>query len=345
MSLPALTKTWHFNVNNAVAAQANLTATARLTLRSMKNAMLGTGSWTDSAGSSATPTNNWTVSGSSNTSTAGMDGTDRWAADSDLVWSNAATGSWIVLRQAQVSTKYEVLLYLGSVSNTNATIGVYVSPNAGFGTANGGTNGATNARPTATDEILVATSAAWGMSTSNTAVRWHVLKSSDGKLTRAFMCRDGFASALWSFEVPSNPVTGWSNPSIGVIHGASTAPLASSVLLPSAFSGAARFVGTGATAMALAFTGEAIRTSTAASELVVERVLAANDLSGEFPLYPIGLYSTTGTSQGRHGTVTDMWWGLTNLAESTTYPNDGSRQMCQFGNLVVPWNGTVPVFT
>jgi len=351
MTLPTLAKTWYFNVNNQNTTGASATATCQKLLRLLKDNLVGgTGTWTDSTGGAVTPSNWWTVSGSCDGSTSGMDGVDRWTTDAKVLWVSPTTaaGSWIVLRQPQLSTKFEILLFLPQSGTNIANITMYVSPVAGFGTVNGGTDGAVSGasnRPTATDEILMGTGAAWGVSTINSSSRWHILRSSDAKHWRIFICRNGFTTGFCSMEHAGSPVSGWATPGMFAWVGLTTDPATVSLATPANYSVTARHKAKGNSSMSLAMTGEGIRTTTSASILLPERVGIANDLSGEFPLFPIGLASATGSNEGRHGTMVDMWWGLTSLAESTTYPNDGSRQMVHFGNFVNPWNGSVPIFT
>jgi hypothetical protein len=324
----------------------------------IKNALLGTGSWTDATGGAATPTSNWTVVGSSDSITAGLDAVDRWAAASNLVWrNNAQAHSWIVLRQAGIAAKFEVCIALNNsdASNANASTwraGITVSPAAGFGAANGGTDGTTLTRPTATDALSIVTPAAsttsaWGaagtgLSDGIVNNRLHVLKSADGRSTRVLITRNNQAAALWVFEKPDNAVAAWTNPSASAVVATGTLAPSSSVLTYTNTANTAICQGRGVSSMAMFLTGEGVRPATS---LLGERMSAANDLSGTYFLFPIGLYSDTGSNRGRHGTLGDVWWGLSALADSTTFPQDGSHQLVQCGALVLPWDRSLPVFT
>lgn len=345
MTLPSLTRSWQFQVNQGVTAQGSVLATARALLRTIKDSMLGTGSWTDSAGTATTSTSNWTVSGSCNSVATGMDGTDRWTASSDLVWAaGAGAKSWIVLRQTGIATKYEILIELSAAGPVANLCSISVSPSAGFGSANGGTDGSTTTPPTAIDGISLITGAAWGMSTSDANQRWHVMKSSTGRSTRVLISRNGWAVALWSFEQPGSVVTGWTNPSASWVIASGTAAPASSALTYATAAGSAIAQGRGASSMAMFLTGEGIRSASAATVLLGERDTSANVISGNYPFYPIGLYSDTASNKGRHGTMVDLWWGLGSLADTTTYPLAGTKNFIHSGAFVIPWNTTTPVF-
>jgi hypothetical protein len=222
-----------------------------------------------------------------------------------------------------------------------------VSPAAGFGAANGGTDGSTTARPTATDEVtMLAAGGAWGgagTSLSDGAVnsRLHVMRTTDGLSTRVLITRNSQTSGLWLFERPDNIVTNWANPSYSMCT-------ANGVLAPSATQltyavvGAnALGVGRAVSAMSMFMTGEGVGSGTA---LIGQRMPAANDLSGTFPLLPIGLYSDTAANRGRHGTLSDIWWALGALPDTTTYPLDATKQFIQCGALVFPWDRSVPLF-
>lgn len=92
----------------------------------------------------------------------------------------------------------------------------------------------------------------------------------------------------------------------------------------------------GSTNMALFCTGEGWGS---ANFLGTKRLTGANELTSspaENPLPAIGLASETSGCSGRHGQVYDTYWGLSNYADNTTYPEDASRDWTQFGDIVLP---------
>lgn len=340
MSLPTLAKSWYFQVNQQISAQTSLAVTNARALRTIKDALLGLGSWTDNAGGTVTPSNNWTVVGSSNGSVAALDGVDRWASDTDITWmgSGASAHSWMILKQTAIGSNFQFLINCrgDDTGSRSSFIEICYSPNAGF------TGGSTSARPTATDEIVPAFIAAWGPPNANASYRVHILRSSDGKNFRIFLCRSSFVVGFWSIEAAGSPVTGWTYPFFVGMRGTQTTPASATVVSYANYCSAATMQSKGPTAtMLLYLTSECVRSGTVP---VGERMSAINDLSGSVPFLPMGLYSDVASNQGRIGVVNDMWWGLPNLSEATTYPNDGTRQFCQFGHTIQPWNGTVPIF-
>lgn len=77
--------------------------------------------------------------------------------------------------------------------------------------------------------------------------------------------------------------------------------------------------------------------------VAVTSTTTPNDITSEYPLMPVGLYSNCADATGRHGYIADLYWGSENYAgvgaAGTSYPSDGSRLWVQFGSLVFPWNG------
>lgn len=331
MALPTPDKTWQFNVNQVLADQGTLLASARRMMRTIKNSMVGFGS------------SPWTVRYSCNSSVAGSagDGVDRWTADTDLVWS-ATTRSWIVLRQTGIATNYEICIDLNFSSAQTCT--VMCSPSAGF------TGGTTSARPTATDEYQInVNSNGWGVNSGNTSnlSALHVMQSSDGQVTYVIVMQDNVAQAFWIMARPKNPVSGWSNPSVSMVFVASP----NSGTPTEAFMHTQHFAPANAYArgrgpssvMSIFFTSEGHITQLLCNSL--SGLNAPNDLSGEYPMFPVGFASRTTAHRGRHGQLFDLWLGLEITNHGDTYPNDTSRQFVQIGDLIFPWNGSVPLIS
>lgn len=64
-----------------------------------------------------------------------------------------------------------------------------------------------------------------------------------------------------------------------------------------------------------------------------------NELSGEYPLYPMGVASFTPGLRARLGELPDIWWNPTDLYVGHSFPSDNSRQFMCFGDITLPWNG------
>ncbi len=190
MTLPSLTKTWQFVPNYAIAATGTALGTNRTILKTIKDFLTtDAAEWVDNANIATTAANLWTVRYSCDSVVAGSagDGVDRWDAITDLVWANAASAhSWIVLRNTAIGSTAELLISCEGSSGSGHVLTIAISPSAGF------TGGTTTARPTATDEAVTLNNAAWGgVGTSDTSVKVHVVKSTDGECWRVFACNGG----------------------------------------------------------------------------------------------------------------------------------------------------------
>jgi hypothetical protein len=198
MGAPALLKTWQIEPDILIPVGASNLVERRQAMLAIVNNLIGFAS------------NPMTVIGSGNGVTSGMDATNRWATEADLV-----NNSWIVLQDAQVNAKFQICIHLYSVWTTGnaCNIQIVVSRLAGFGTANGGTNGSSSTRPTATDEDAI--SAVQFMSgATSCASRLYIWRSTDGQMTRVIMrnATSGAYVGHWFWGKPRNPRTLWTDP-------------------------------------------------------------------------------------------------------------------------------------
>lgn len=319
MSLPVLAKTWQFNKNQAITAQGTSLATSRLLMRTLKNGLIGFALLA------------WAVQGSSNSVTAAMDGVDRWAADTDLVWA-AGAHSWIVLRQTGIATNYEICIDLNTSTDTNATI--VVSPSAGF------TGGTTGARPTATDEIVIVNTQNWG-SRGNFDHKLTQLQSSDGECTRVVIYSGNICTLFTILDKPANPVTGWTTPSLSAWQASNATDRATVAIWLKATAGSeplwGRHSGTN-------FRGD-VTCEWGISNNLSELITVANQISSEWQMLPVGFVSNTATRIGRHGSFYDLWLGQTAVSDADTYPADGTMQFVEVGDFILPWNGPPTIAT
>lgn len=322
-TLPTLTKTWQFSVNNSTGATGTAIDINRTWVRTVKDAMLAFAS---------TP---WTMQYSCDSVTAGAagDGVDRITTNANLVWATAGTAhSWMVLRQTGIATNYELLISCENAAANGNTILMVASPSAGF------TGGTTTARPTATDQIVLNNPAAsWG-TTTNTAIRWHAQQSTDGQCTRILSYQSGALLNATILDKPGSPVTGWSNPSASYATPTATALSAATLgALAGAFT--ARI---GSTSALLSVSAEGLIASAVGASFPTNTNWGniANEISGEWPMLPVGMISVTATVRGRHGTFQDLWTASGGANTGDTYPSGASNQFAQFGALILPWNGT-----
>jgi hypothetical protein len=364
MPLPRLAKTWQYNVNTRFPG-LGLGGPAGGDTTELMNQQLLFHIKSALVGFAQSP---WTVIGSSNGTTAGMDGIDRWTSPSSIV-ARSNQWSWIVLQQAGINSKYQVCLDcrgspLGQV--VFIFLRVYVSPVLGFGVANGGTDGSPTIGPTALDQYPIIdidlnipfVQSYWNLGGTDSALDTeegptdaivNIWQSTDGQVTRIMILRprvilpaateECAVRAYAAFERPRNPIAGWTNPSMAMwiqersLFGGT--PMSIGMLNDNAF---LRTRTPSGSVAHLFMTTEAY-----AGQMATERLHSVNSFTNRFQISPIALASETSGFRGRHGQVFDMWHGSRFLRDGDTFPSDGSRQFIHFQHVILPWNGTSPL--
>lgn len=364
MSSSAILLPWQFNVGNLVHGTPTLvsglpkfppeylTATqGQNSLFFIKQALKGTGTWTNLTGAAATATGNWGVrsscDGSGGAGSFGNnDNVDRWVSAANLIASAAGNHSWIVLTQPGLATNFEVVIDL-NVNSTPGSATIAVSPNKRFGSTGGfgGTDGSATARPTALDEIVLINAASWGTGVTGDAYgtgdRIHVLKSADGSATRVLICRSGFIAGLWCFERPEAPLSAWDHPSISMVLATSsvnptdTIANQTNLVQTASFKGRTKDYPNGAAfSMFLA-------EDSWFSAFNVNSSPVPNELDGTIPFYTPSLLCLTVGTRGRYGNMKDAWFVPWTCMDGMSLPNDGTRQWVMMGRLAIPWNLSV----
>lgn len=308
MALPSLTKTWQFNVNNAQTAQGSAIADNRTALLAIKNALIGFG------------TSPWTVVSSSNSVTASA--ADNWSTISNIVWANNGSAhSWIVLKQTGIGSNAQLLISCVPGSVSGANLKIQFSPTVGF---SGGTN---TTDPTASDSIVSSINGnSWTSVTTDAALRWSVMQSTDGQCTVVFIFSGGTLQTFWYVSKFANATTGTPG---GTNNGflytfAGVAPTLAGVTYQNSI------------AASCSLSGES-----------VANIGIASEVSGAWDIFPIAVAGTTVGARGRLGTLQDIWVGSSGVAVGDTYPATGSP-LAQFvqisnanvltGGIVLPWN-------
>jgi len=336
LGLPDIDKTWQFYVNKTSPFSASAATNTSFIFLNMK---IGLTTFT---------TNPWTVEYSCDGVVAGAAGdlVDRWGADlTDLTGvvigaNDSAIRSWIILKQEGLADNFQICLDL---SSGNYKVDVIYSYSAGF------TGGTTTARPTATDEIVLMNN----VSTVDTGLtkekNFHIMMSTDGEVTRIFMNDTSDGMGFFSFEMPKNPATGWTNQHVAITTFSNGT---GDQLTYDVLAGSSRQVNeAGAwTALTNSVTGIQekvplyISTEGTISTYIGNHGGASNTagmnlVSKKFELYPAGIFSSTPPFRGRHGTLYDMWYISKNLRNGTTIPATG-KEFVVFGVIVVPWDGS-----
>ena len=329
MPLPTLVKTWNFDVN--IPSQGVPTSSANSDVRwgahyfDLKQALLGIAP-------------GWTVAGSGgagNGGGGGMDAVDRWTNGNDLdVTGSAPTQtSWIVLQNDAIRVGFQLLIQPDNNAGGWPGAGLFlqVSPGGLY------TGGSQTTSPTAADAVTVGGTTVNSGSSPETPIT-HLAMSSDGAITRWWLTWGGDTHAFFEFAIPTNTVPGWTDPWVAtaVYNGLTNAPDYADLTNVTTYTRGRQ----GSINMALYWTSEGWNFD-ATNAAAGQRMTWGNDLDGgAFPMAPIGLASETSFVRGRHGELTDVWWGTTILATGSYYPETLPRQFVQLGDIIVPWDQT-----
>jgi hypothetical protein len=206
-------------------------------------------------------------------------------------------------------------------------------------------------RPTALDEIVFSNKQYWASTSSASGpitYSLHVCSSDDGQLTRIFVMNTGNCTSFWLFDQPKNVVTGWTYPAVATMlkwanPGGQIYPTYSA-LNDVAWVGfrAPKADGTGLANGWMALSTESYTSNALCA--VGERQTAVNTITGMWSMTKMGLTSLTAGLYGRHGEVSDLWWGSTGVSTGDGYPSSGTtKQFVQFHHIIHPWNTTTPL--
>jgi len=367
MALPTVTKTWNFSVNNTQVWNGDVWERRTLFI-AIKN-------WFKSVG--------WVVRSSCNSSTAYNDGTDSWISAGNLNYNyNTSARSWLVLRApAALGANYDVLFDCAmdsgpSWSGNPASMRIFIAQN-GYNL-----NGTTTAHPTAINGHLGICyygsnsnyGGMWGSGRYDWgySYRWHAMSTSDQKQFRVVICCNGYAQGIWLFErldTVDSPAI-WTEPVVAAIGSPGGYPhLTYGNNYDPFIAGSAQYVQwreagwlkntllrglINTQQVDFYMTSEYITTN----PLIIQWG-APNDITGKWPIFPIGVACSSTGRRGRQGMMTDLWmgaWAVWNygsgnprwgILEGETYPDDGTRKFVQFGNMIMPWTGSAssPVST
>lgn len=349
MALPTLQKAWQFNVNNVVHAIANLSFQVSENDKDT-DAMFwlkdGLVSW------ALAP---WTVAGSCNSVLVGMDGVDRWSGIGDVIWNTAGSAhSWIVLNAP--TGPAQLCIDLGF--NATRIAFLVFSPEGLF------TGGSTTNRPTAPDEVGTA-SEEWldGAYWTPHMVTTHLLQTLDGKTTFFAVCRGGSCQGGFLHFQVSNIEPNWETDSEGreapygfvfCDAGASGEAfdyymLTDNPPLPTMQSySKVAYTGDAGDTFKYNFCAEGSRLGTGDVDAVGRKWAGKNNISQRWPMAAMTMVSVESGALGVKGRVPDIYFGATAKATGTHYEEDPfnpTYRWVQFGDIIVPWNGTVPKIT
>ena len=313
MTLPSLKKIWTVSGNQAIAGTGNVINDRKALFLGIKNKFL----------SAPMP---WVVSASCN-ATATITGSDNLTSIGSIV--NAADGtahSWIVLQQSQISPTFQICFEFSSATQSSMTI--VVSPVTGF------SSGSTTRRPRAPDEYIILSSSTWFdfvNYVSSSDIVYDTWFSNDGRCNRVVALWQNNSRGMWMFDKVEDAPYQWQEKSIFFVLSGRGEPTSGSLLFETP-----RVLGSvNQMYCTLFMAAEGTRQGT-----VHKLTPITSSFNGKYPLLPITLCCSTWGRRGVLGSVADMWYGpeLKTLITGTTYPESGSAQFVQLGNLVHVWN-------
>lgn len=328
---PSIEKSWQFSVNQAIAPQGSGAASNSNLLFQIVQALTSVGS------------NPWQIRGSCNSSTfnllalgAAGPGTG-WSSGASVVFaSTGSPHSWIVLRNTALGPGFPEIM-LGCDPNGANSVNLWISPSAGF------TGGNTTTDPTATDGIQLGQGGVqrigFGGTGSNVAFALHVAVSSDGQCTRMWVFSGGTFQALWQIERVKNAVSGWTSPWVFNTEYLNPSSNLSWHNLSQTYAG-----GPSNSTLRFYWTAEG---TTNTGALITSLYNAPNDLNGEYPMLPIGLFvwSANSVYSGRHGMFYDLWFGCAVLPMGQLYGGAVAHSFVQIGEYILPWSGAAAMNT
>jgi hypothetical protein len=272
----------------------------------------------------------WTVVGSSSSAAFNMTGTDLLVAPANIV-QGTGSHSWIVLKQPLQGNAPN---YLQVCFDWNASTSYYMT--LVFSIGAGFTGGSISARPIATDEIIVFSSTSvFDTSTQLGSCGVNCLKSTDGKVTRIVVTKDGVLQtrALWMFEELLNVESYWPSKSVVAVCPSTHVGVNETSNLFSHQGGqhSGRISWSGITTYMLT-----------KEQIYVPTSMQRPDFGGNWPVYPCGLFNDLGALKGKLGDFADLWAVPFNVpnGEYLAASGGGDFQYVAIGGLVFPWVGT-----
>ncbi len=331
MALPTLEKTWEINANISVGMTS---PTPHLDnkdcLLKLVNGLIG---FTN------TPCTVW---GSSDSVACGNgDSVNRWLSSANIVHTYAGPNSWIVLNFPGIGAKTAICIHCNTNPDDTIRLTVVLSPGAGFGAANGGTDGTTSARPTATDQSVKIDRAFWGGRANDGWTGWlHFWHSTDGECTRIAITRASGAPMYVMIDKSKDPeVPGWDG---FVCVWLADAFDATKPGYNPLFRDSANYTIRHTNGVWYSLMPGVEWSYWASSGFGYTYTTFPLDVFNEWPIFPvIGLWGTASPIRCKFGSLYDHYYTTNSaIANGDSFPNDGSNQFWCVGNVVLPGNGS-----
>lgn len=325
-----LVKTWYTTANRVFDDTSTATRTASSCLFALKAFMKGEITGTNGTGGAPPSSSYWTCSGSSDSATAGLDGTDRLGATYNAAkWVRAAAGvahTWIVLKSPTTMQDQPWYVCIDWGTATDQTFNISVSHNAFTG-------GSTTAKPTATTESSYAGATFYESTT--TASKAHFVTDADGNFW-FFASRNG--SNLVQTVVTFQNLTDTRSSGDAGRCILFQAFLATGI-------GAPDMSGTDYSARGVAIDGTTAAAATillllkpvftGSSFTSVAATVNAND--SKVDALPFGyIYDITTGKKGMRGRIPDLWYIATQVAIGANDPNAAGVTRTRIGTILIP---------
>jgi len=273
----------------------------------------------------------WTVVGSSDSITAGMDTVDRWTDESKLVWnSDGLAHSWIVLKQTGINaggSGFQMCIDLNDISTDSEYITVVVSYSSGF------TGGAITNRPTATtaDQFVLINNGLWGPNIKEGGTRKLVVcKTSDGACNRVYISFDSTFRSMWFLDLPQNYPIEW------------TTPLFAKVNINPTYANLSNALGIQVPVNGYLRSAYAFCEGDSTGPLTENVIYQRPDALGNWIALPIGVAVENTTSHGYLGNFYDFWFIASSLPDGDYVRGTGEPwYFIILSDVVQPYDGEV----
>jgi hypothetical protein len=204
------------------------------------------------------------------------------------------------------------------------------------------TGGTTTTIPTATDEDGHTNQNLINFSTLPTGgvVTCNILHSSDGQHTRMFFSTQNVPAGFICTETAGSPGSLWTDPRF---YARGPNGDLNPLIPPWVFN-----------TIQVAFRGKTpagnfgpinVLRDEVNESLINEVFFVPNEISGDVPLFTVGLYSPDVVGfRGRMGYLKDWWYTVNSVNPGDGFPGDASKQFIAIHTgVVVPWDGTTIV--
>jgi hypothetical protein len=293
--------------------------------------------------------NPWTVAGSGDASAGAMDSVDRWVDyTTDLTWQRfGVPRSWIVLEHPNGQ---QILIDCWANADTRRDYIHFAFSGEGLFTG-----GSATACPTAVDgvellpggEVTPGSLSPWFDSAGPRAMYAHFIHATDGSADHMIICYNGVPFFYWAMCDVADRVDNYTLP--GVAFGVSNSNVAASRMSYAIHTEQGYWGGksnaSGSAAGVFRFGLTNLVMGTTGNDLG-QLVPGMNSIAQQYALYPVGIMSLTAGLEGRHGRLPDMWMAPSSLSTGDSIEEDPANptyELVVFGNIILPWNGTVPV--